>query len=129
MNCKSSRLCGLGIVLCLTATAAQAITLAKEGQPAATIVIRQSALAAKPYTPDYPNNLIMAQPDTKVRRAANDLQAYMEKISGARLPIAGDADDIKGPVILVGMSKRLEALKLDIPHGVTKERKEEGYVI
>src|ERR1043166_5871887 len=114
---------------CLTATATHAITLTKEGQAAATIVIRQSALAAKPYTPDYPNNIETAPPDAKVRLAANDLQSYIEKISGAKLPIAGEAEDIKGPVILVGVSKRTETLKLDVPHGVTKERKEEGYVL
>src|SRR5204863_3444659 len=87
------------------------------------------ALSAKPYTPDYPNGLESTPPDSKVRRAAEDLQQYIEKISSAKLRIAGDNEDIKGPVILVGSSKRTAALKLDVPHGVTKERKEEGYVI
>ncbi len=119
----------LSILLCLISNAAQAITLTKDGQPAATIVIRQSALAAKAYTPDYPKNINDAAPDTKVRRAADDLQSYVEKISGAKLPIAGDNEDIQGPVILVGVSKRTDAMKLDIPHGETKERKEEGYII
>lgn len=108
--------------------AAPAITLVQDGQPRATIVIRASALAAKPFTPQYPNAPKVTA-DMKVRRAADDLQHYIEKMSGATLPIASDAQTVNGPVVLVGASTRLDALRLNVPHGLTNECNEEGYVI
>ena len=40
-----------------------------------------------------------------------------------------ESQPVTGPVILVGRSQRVAAMKLDIPHGVTRDKKEEGYVI
>jgi hypothetical protein len=110
------------------AKSAGAITLVQDGQPRATIVIRDSAFASKPYTPHYPDD-IKINADMKVRRAADDLQHYIEKMSGAKLPIASDTQTVNGPVVLIGASKRLAALHLDVPHGLTNECNEEGYVI
>lgn len=123
----------IGALLTILAAAcatrgAHAITLVQDGQPRATIVIRESALASKPYTPHYPD-AIKVTADMKVRRAADDLQHYIEKISGAKLPIASDAQAVNGAVVLVGASKKLDVLHLDMPHGLTNECNEEGFVI
>src|SRR5688500_12898983 len=90
------------VALWFATTAARAITLVRDGVPNATIVIRDSAYNAKPYTPHYPD-AIKITADNKVRRAADDLQSYVEKMSGAKLPVASDAQDVKGPVVLIGL--------------------------
>ncbi|MCC7519008.1 MAG: DUF4838 domain-containing protein [Verrucomicrobiae bacterium] len=103
-----------------------AAVLVKDGKPVATIVISREALNAKPYTPGVG---VKAAPAQKVRLAAEDLQRYVEKISGAKLPIVGEEDATRGPVVLVGASKKTDPLKLNIPSGLTTERREEGYLI
>ena len=62
------------------------------------------------------------------KHGAKELQMFLQEISGATLPIATDADPAKGPMILVGLSKKLEELdglaKIDFePLG------DEGFVI
>src|SRR5262249_36969901 len=61
--------------------------------------------------------------------AADDLQTYIQKMSGATLPIVGASQTTMGAVILVGPSDRTAKLDLKLPAGVTPERVEEGYVI
>jgi hypothetical protein len=90
--------------------AAPAFWLAQNGAPKATIVIAADAL------------------DTN-REAAQLLQEYVKKISGATLPIADDAAPVNGPAVLIGRSKLVDAFKLDIPAGYTRDLKEEGYLI
>ncbi|MHB0935789.1 MAG: DUF4838 domain-containing protein [Armatimonadota bacterium] len=103
-----------------------AITLARDGKPTAVIVVRQAALDAK----DHPLNPgVFASADQKVKLAARDLQEYVEKMSGAKLPIVSDEQAVDGPVVLVGMSKRIDALKLKIPQGFTRDRRGEGFLI
>src|SRR5947207_15261392 len=85
------------------ATSAPAVQLVKDGKPTATIVVRDSALQAKPYTP-APG--VAADPDAKVHRAALDLQQYVHKISGAVLPVAAASQPTQGAVVLVGASDR-----------------------
>ena len=70
--------------LMLSIDLASAATLVKDGAPAATIVIRESALAAEPYKP---MRGVGASADAKVKLAAVDLQTYIEKISGEGLLI------------------------------------------
>lgn len=105
----------------------RAITLVKDGKPAATIVIRQAAVEAPPYR--LLNNADPGKPDSKVQWAANDLQRYLEKISGAKLPIVGDAAAVTGPVILVGASAKTARFADRIPSGLSRKRTEEGFVI
>ena len=112
--------------LLATALPLSAVTLVKDGQPTATIVVSAAALEAKPYVP---NRGAKADPAQKARFAAEELQRVLEKMTGARLPLAGEDDAVQGPVVLVGASKRTASLKLDIPAGLTPERKEEGYLI
>src|ERR1051326_3366108 len=92
----------------LTVSFAHAGTLVQDGRPVATIVIRDSALQAEA---SKPNRGVVGTLDNKVKLAATDLQAYIEKMSGAKLPIVSDAQDVKGTVVLVGQSKRTDALK------------------
>ncbi len=67
------------------------IALAREGTPAATIVIAGSA-------------------GHVARFAAGELQYHIRKITGATLPILTDDADVRGPRILVGASRLTEAL-------------------
>lgn len=68
--------------------------LAREGKPAATIVVAR-------------------QPTHAAVFAANELRDHVRRISGARLPIVSDAADVAGPRILVGRSAATERLGLD----------------
>jgi hypothetical protein len=114
------------LTLILATSPLPAITLVKDGQPTATIVLRDSAFKAEPFKPVQGGN---GSPDSRVKLAALELQAYVEKISGAKLPLASDAGDVTGAVVLVGPSKRSAAVGVEIPSGLTRERLEEGYLI
>jgi len=105
---------------------AAAITIVSDGQPKATIIIAAPALGATPYVPTVGRS---PEPMQKIRLAADELQRYLEQISGARLPIVGDDAAPDGAVILVGASSRTAALGLKLPAGLTAERREEGYLI
>ncbi|NQU11682.1 DUF4838 domain-containing protein [bacterium] len=126
-NSLLSHLIVLGSVLGLAARAG-AMTLVADGKPAATIVVRDEVFKAQPAVFQW-GSATPITVDQRVRRAAEDLQRYIEKISGAKLPLVPESQPVTGPVILVGLSPRVAALKLDIPHGVTRDKKEEGYVI
>ena len=87
------------------------LVLVKNGRPTATIVTSSS-------------------PTKNARTAANELQEYIEKISGAKLPIAGDSTSLSGCLVLVGPSKFTDRVpNLKIPSGRTKDLREEGFVI
>jgi hypothetical protein len=89
---------------------AKDLILVEHGRPRATIVVA-------------------AQTNDKVKVAAEELQAYLEKISGAKLPMVTDQQEPSGTLILVGRSKLTEAIEVEIPAGITHERVEEGFVI
>jgi len=112
-----------GACLLVFAASANAITLARDGRPVATIVVREAALEVEPRLGGP------FEPDHKVRWAAGDLQRVIMKMSGARLPIVGDGATVAGPVILVGASRRTEAWADRIPAGLTPRRREEGFLI
>jgi hypothetical protein len=105
-------------------TPASAIDLVKDGKPVATIVIRDAALKEKPYVPMAG---VGATPDAKVHLGALELQKYVQKLSGAVLPIVAASQETKGPIVLVGASARTAMAK--VPEGMTRERVEEGYVV
>lgn len=98
---------------------AAALTLVSNGQAQATIVV--SAAALHPAEDDK-----IAQ---KIGVAAHDLQEYLQKISGARLSIVGDDTTPHGAAILVGASRLTAQIKVEIPDGLTPDRREEGFVI
>ena len=105
------------------------LTLVEDGRPAATIVVSAAAAAelAKPADAEpadeseSPNNAAVA---------AREFQHYVEKITGARLPIVADDAAPNGPRVLVGASRLTDSIAgLEIPSGVTKDLAEEGFVI
>jgi len=81
------------------------LILTKNGAPAATIVVDREANKA-------------------ARFAAAELQYHIEKISGAKLPIADDGAEIQGIRILVGESAATRALGLN-----NKDFKHQEYLI
>jgi hypothetical protein len=85
-------------------------TVVRDGKAAATIVIAADA-------------------GEKVKIAANDLQTYLAKMSGAKLPLVADDPSPTGALVLVGASKLTASLSVKIPVGVTPARREEGFVI
>jgi len=101
----------LPLLLCsLTAACSAPLTLVDGGQPKAAIVIA-------------------AQAGDKAKVAADDLQLYLRKVSGATLPIVTDDQDVTGPLVLVGRSKLTDGMKLSLPSGLTPARREEGFAI
>lgn len=138
---RSPLLCaGLAMSLgCMSAARdASAIVIARDGKPVASIVVPRDALpadsakqdgTAKPKDAAKPQDATARERAAKIRTAALDLRAYVEKISGATLPLVGDDAAVNGPVILVGRSRLSDADHIAIPSGVTADRKEESYII
>ena len=58
--------------------------------------------------------VIAAEASDSEKHAAKELRMFLEQISEAKLPIAADADEVKGPMILVGRSERLDELELKV---------------
>jgi hypothetical protein len=112
----------------LTQYAFASLVLVQDGAPKATIVVAKDALTANPDP--NPDATWSEQPATnKVAGAARDLQTYIGKISGAKLPIVSDEKDPGGTVILVGKSALTQPLNDKIPSGLTPSRREEGFVV
>ncbi|MBL8179878.1 MAG: DUF4838 domain-containing protein [Bryobacterales bacterium] len=80
------------ILLALFTISLAAVPLAKQGQSDYTILISSDAIPSE-------------------RRAADELQRFLEEMSGARLPIRTDGDAVSGPLILLGDSAALRRLK------------------
>ena len=74
---------GLSFAGLEVAAADAELFLVRDGRPAATIVTAES-------------------PGENARVAALELQEYLEKISGAKLPVATDAAAPEGTLVLVG---------------------------
>lgn len=108
--------CGLMALACALANmagvAAPRFTLVRAGKPACVIVIAEQA-------------------NENAAFAARELQAYVEKITGAQLPILLDSDKILlDEKVLVGRSRLTDTIPgLSLPDGVTPALREEGYVI
>jgi hypothetical protein len=104
------------------------ITLVHHGKPRATIVVVRAALSAKPDP--KPEEIHVEQPAAaKIAAAARDLQEYVQKMSGAKLPIVADDAAPAGPLVLVGRSALTKPFDTKIPSGLTPERNEEGLLI
>ena len=86
------------------------IVLVEEGRPVATIVIADNASA-------------------QAREAAGDLQWFLYKISGASIEIESESEEREGGRILVGPSKAISDLGVEIPSGHTRMMDEEAAVL
>ena len=81
----------LSALSCVARAATSTLTLVRDGQPAATIVVAQSA----GHIPWF---------------AAGELQYHVRKITGATLPIVANDAEVRGTRILVGASRQTESL-------------------
>jgi hypothetical protein len=104
------------------------VVLVKDGKPVATIVVAKEVLKADPeLKPDQLH--IERSSAVKIAAAARDLQIYIEKMSGAKLPMVGDDKQPEGFLILVGRSELTKPFDKKIPDGLTPDRNEEGLLI
>ena len=70
--------------------------------------------------------VVASEASDSEKHGAKELQMFLEEISGATLPIATDRDRVDGPMILLGRSKKLDGLALELdlePLG------DEGFVV
>ncbi len=79
------------------AGAAPGVELARDGQPTASIVLPADATAT-------------------VRLAAEELARYLERVSGARLPVVDEAAQPAGPVVHVGPTDAARAAFPELDH-------------
>lgn len=86
------------------------IAVVENGKPKATIVIRNAA-------------------SPKDKLAAEELQTYIKKMSGAELPIALDTNKVSGTLLLVGKNNVTDQMHLVIPNKVSNDRRDEGFII
>jgi hypothetical protein len=99
------------LLLATVAASAGTFTLVADGKAGCTIVIAE-------------------KPTNNAKAASAELQHYVEKISGAKLDIRSDSENVAGAKILVGRSRLTDAIAgLEIPDGLTPALAEEGYII
>jgi hypothetical protein len=103
-------LLGCVVVLASTALAAKPVTLVKDGKPAATIVI-----ADEPTEIPVGKGAAKGKPPT-VAYAAEELQSFIAKASGAKLEIVPAAEaPASGMLLLVGRSAITDEHRLALP--------------
>ncbi len=86
------------------------ISLVDAGQPTATIILSNA-------------------PSDQAKYAAEVLQTYVKKITGAELPIAKESEPVEGNRILVGRSAAVQALNVAVPSGHTSRMNEEAIIV
>jgi len=97
----------IGFVLAFMALSAQGVTLVNKGKSSYSIVIS-------------------AQASPSEQRAAQELQRFVEEMSGARLPVVDDSKKVRGPMVLLGDSAELKRLEANLPF---EKLGAEGFVI
>ena len=111
---KSMRSCFSVTVLVVAVLCARRldadVLLVENGQPKATIVVA-------------------AEPTEQAQHAAQELQTYLERITGAELAIQSEAEAVSGARILVGRSQAVADLGVEAPSGHSYEMNEEGFVV
>lgn len=105
----------LGTLMACSALASSPVRIVEDRKPAAVIVLA-------------------AEPSESARKAAEELQHYIERMTGAKLPIAQGSGQVPeplrgGPRLLVGRSPELASHKLTIPSGDNADRSGEGFVL
>ena len=107
---KSYRILMICSAITMSCGAMAELTLVESGAPKATIVIGANA-------------------SDQAHEAAVYLQEYIEKISGAAIPIQSESEPVEGARILVGRSEAVRALGVDLPAGHTSQMNEEAFVV
>jgi hypothetical protein len=129
LNLKKSTLTAFTLALLASTPLALAdVQIVKDGVPKATIVIAKEN-AGTYVQADANTSQIQATTPHKIQGAAKDLQDYLEKITGAKVPITTDEKRPEGFVILLGKSALTKDYADKIPSGVTSSRNEEGFTI
>ncbi|MAE61385.1 MAG: hypothetical protein CMJ49_08530, partial [Planctomycetaceae bacterium] len=133
MPMRNSTLCLVAIIIFTCGCISQAqLTIVKNGEPAATIVVAASVRAElDPLT--VITGVDPAPPAADLSNpavAAREFRHYVQKITGAHLPIVSESTPPDGPRILIGRSTLTDKIRgLDIPAGLTGSLREEGFVI
>jgi hypothetical protein len=117
------------LLCCLLAPCiADAAVLVQDTKPVAAIVVAKDAL--QPPAELKIEDLTDRQPPAKkVAAAAHELQHYLQRITGAKLPIVGDDPPPAGTCVLVGRSALTKPFDARIPSGLTPGRDEEGFLL
>lgn len=100
----------VGIVMLGAGAARAEVLITEGGKPRARIVVADA-------------------PTEQALNGARALSAILDRISGAALPIVHESEPGDGPRILVGRSKAVDALGIEVPTGHTPEMKEETILI
>jgi hypothetical protein len=118
----------LGALVLLLPSAASAAVLVQDGKPQATIVVVKDALKPPPEVKleDLTDRQSAA---VKIATAAVELQTYLQRITGAKVPIVGDDTAPAGTLLLVGRSAQTKPFDARIPTGLTPSRDEEGFLL
>src|SRR5574340_750360 len=112
----------VSIVFCTAALAASGAEAQTRASGSELVLVRDGKPLAAIVT--------AARPTENARVAAAELQTYLAKITGAKLPIAFDDAPPQGTLILVGRSAFTDRIPgLEIPSGKTKNLREEGFVV
>jgi hypothetical protein len=98
----------------MSQAAAADLVIVQDGQARATIVVAKD---------------VAAPAKQKLQTAAEELQTYLQKMTGAKLPIVDDSQNPSGPLVLVGRSRLSDSLGVAVPAGLSPSRREEGFVI
>ena len=72
--------------------------------------------------------VVADEPSEQSKQAAEQLQHYLGKMSGAKLEIVSVSRASQGNRILVGPSQAVAELGIEVPTGITYQMKEEGFV-
>lgn len=104
------------------------IKIVEKGVPKATIIISKDAIGI-PTQPTQQTFWYPQAAPNKIAAAAKNLQTYIEKITGVKLTVVGDDQEVNGNLILIGRSKYTRQFDKRIPSGLTPTRDEEGFVI
>lgn len=98
-------------LLYLPPSVTSAPLLVENGEPRAAIIIADDA-------------------SSTAQKAASELQTFIEMMSGARLPIGTVSETHDAGVrILVGPSRAVQKLDVQVPEGYTYTAREEGFVL
>jgi len=104
------------------------MTIVEKAVPKTTIVVSKSAIGV-PTEPTEQTFWYPQPAPNKIAAAAKDLQQYIEKMTGAKLPVVSDDQQVTGNIICVGRSNYTKQFDKKIPSGLTPTRDEEGFVI